>query len=53
MVSQLENPEYFIPNSAYVKITDLPQEINKINVTLNFRAIAKTANFIENRRHLS
>lgn len=53
MVAQLENPAYFISNSAYVRIDDIPKEITKVNVTLNFRAIAKTTSFIENRRHLS
>lgn len=53
MVSQIENPEYFIPNSAYIKISSIPTEVTKVNVTLTFRAIPKTNNFIENRRHLS
>ncbi len=53
MVAQLENPEYFIPKSAYLKIEEIPPEVQRVNVTLNFWAMPKTNQFLENKRHLS
>lgn len=53
MVSQLENPELFIPQSAYLTVDDIPPEVSKFNFTLNFWAVPKTPAFLENKRHLS